>query len=89
MEKKFKIITIILFMVILCGVGLFTVLNGGKKYSVFEKRDLASFPRTNVKTITKAKFQSGLDSFLNDHVIFRDQCIYTTTIVDKMMGRAE
>ena len=89
MERKFKIITIVLFMVILCGVGLFTVLNGGKKYSVFEKRDLAKFPKTNVKTITKAKFQAGLDNFLNDHVVFRDQCIYLTTIVDKYMGRSE
>ena len=89
MERKCKIITIALFMIILCGVGLFTVLGGGKKYSVFEKRELAPFPKTNVKTITKAKFQSGLDNFLNDHVVFRDQCIYTTTMVDKMMGRAE
>lgn len=89
MEKKCKIITIALFLIILFGVGIFTVLNGGKKYSVFEKRDLAKFPKTNVKTITKAKFQSGLDNFLNDHVVFRDQCIYTTTIVDKIMGRAE
>ena len=89
MERKFKIITIVLFMIILCGVGLFTVLNGGKEYSVFEKRELAPFPKTNVKTITKAKFQSGLDNFLNDHVVFRDQCIYTTTMVDKLMGRAE
>ena len=55
MERKFKIITIVLFMVILCGVGLFTVLNGGKKYSVFEKRDLAKFPKTNVKTITSSR----------------------------------
>lgn len=76
-------------MIILCGVGLFTVLGGSKKYSVFEKRELAPFPKTNVKTITKVKFQSGLDNFLNDHVVFRDQCIYTTTMVDKIMGRAE
>ncbi len=76
-------------MIILCGVGLFTVLNGGKKYSVFEKRELAKFPKTNVKTITQAKFQSGLDNFLNDHVVFRDQCIYTTTMANKLMGRAE
>lgn len=76
-------------MIILCGVGLFTVLGGSKKYSVFEKRELAPFPKTNVKTITKAKFQSGLDNFLNDHVVFRDQFIYTTTMVDKLMGRAE
>ena len=89
MEKKCKVITIALFLIILFGVGLFTVLNGGKKYSVFEKRDLAPFPKTNVKTITKAKFQSGLDNFLNDHVLLRDQCIYTTTMVDKLMGRAE
>lgn len=89
MERKFKIITIVLFMIILCGVGLFTVLGGSKKYSVFEKRELAPFPKTNVKTITKVKFQSGLDNFLNDHVVFRDQCIYTTTMVDKIMGRAE
>lgn len=89
MERKCKIITIALFMIILCGVGLFTVLNGGKKYSVFEKRELAPFPKTNVKTITKAKFQEGLNKFLNDHVVFRDQCIYTTTMVDKMMGQAE
>lgn len=89
MEKKFKVITIALFLIILFGVGIFTVLNGGKKYSVFEKRDLAPFPKTNVKTITKAKFQSGLDNFLNDHVVFRDQCIYATTMVDKLMGRAE
>lgn len=89
MERKCKIITIALFLIILFGVGIFTVLNGGKKYSVFEKRDLAKFPKTNVKTITKAKFQSGLDNFLNDHVVFRDQCIYTTTMVDKIMGRAE
>ena len=76
-------------MIILFGVGLFTVLNGGKKYSVFEKRDLAPFPKTNVKTITKSKFQSGLDNFLNDHVLLRDECIYATTMVDKLMGRAE
>ncbi len=89
MEKKFKVITIALFLIILFGVGIFTVLNGGKKYSVFEKRDLAAFPKTNAKTIVKGKFQSGLDSFLNDHVLFRDECIYATTMVDKIMGRAE
>ncbi|MCR5430545.1 MAG: hypothetical protein K6E58_04885 [Eubacterium sp.] len=89
MERKCKIVTIALFLIILFGVGLFTVLNGGKKYSVFEKRDLATFPKTNAKTIAKGKFQSGLDNFLNDHVVFRDQCIYSTTLVDKIMGRAE
>ncbi len=89
MEKKFKVITIALFLIILFGVGIFTVLNGGEKYSVFEKRNLAQFPKTNVKTITKAEFQSGLNDYLNDHVVFRDQCVYVTTMVDKLMGRAE
>ena len=89
MEKKFKVITIILFLIILFGTGIFTVLDGGQKYSVFEKRKLASFPKTNVQTVTKGKFQKGLDKFLNDHVLFRDGCVYTTTIVDRLMGRAE
>ena len=89
MEKKFKVITIVLFAIILAGTGLFTVLGGGKKYSVFEKRELASFPKTNVKTITKGTFQDGLDNFLNDHVLFRDECIYVSTMVDKILGRAE
>ncbi len=89
MEKKFKVITIALFLIILFGVGIFTVLGGGKKYSVFEKRELARFPKTNTKTIAKGKFQKGLDSFLNDHVLFRDGCIYATTMIDKLMGRAE
>ena len=89
MEKKFKVITIILFAIILAGTGLFTVLGGGKKYSVFEKRELAKFPKTNVKTIANSKFQEGLDDFLNDHVVFRDECIYTTTMVDRSLGRAE
>lgn len=89
MEKKFKVITIVLFLIILFGVGIFTVLGGGKKYSEFEKRELAKFPKTNTKTIAKGKFQKGLDNFLNDHVVFRDECIYASTLVDKMMGRAE
>ena len=89
MEKIFKVITITLFLIILFGVGLFTVLGGGKKYSVFEKRELAKFPKTNAKTIASGKFQSGLDDFLNDHVLFRDECIYATTMTDKVMGRAE
>ena len=89
MERIIKIITIILFAIIIAGSGVGVIANSRTKYSEFEKRELAPFPKTNVKTITSGKFQSGLDDFLNDHVALRDECISVNTMVGRIEGKKE
>ncbi len=89
MEKTIKIITIIVFAIIIAGSGVGTIINSSTTYSKFEKRELAKFPKTNAKTLTSGKFQEGLDDFLNDHVAFRDECISVNTFVGRVQGKKE
>ena len=89
MEKRIKVLTIIIFLIILFATGIFTVKGGKKTYSAFEKRKLASFPKITKNTVLDGKFQSGLDDFLNDHVLFRDQCITVSSLANKFLGQKE
>lgn len=89
MEKKVKVLTIIIFLVILFAAGIFTILGGRKTYSEFEKRKLAAFPKVTKDTVLKGEFQKGLDDFLNDHVVFRDQCVTVSSLANKMIGKKE
>lgn len=89
MEKRIKGLTVIIFLVILFATGIFTLKGGKKAYSAFEKRKLVSFPKITKDTILEGEFQKGLDDFLNDHVVFRDQCVTINSLANIMLGQKE
>ncbi|MCR5736795.1 MAG: hypothetical protein K6G64_04000 [Eubacterium sp.] len=89
MEKKIRFLTVLIFLVIIYGIGIVTLVQKKNEYSEFEKRKLADFPKVKAKTIMKGEFQKQLNDYLNDHMVLRDQCITVSSLTSKSMGKRE
>ena len=66
-------------IILFCGfLGLFAVLYialPAKEFSETEKRVLARFPEVSPRTVFDGSFESGFESWLSDHVPFRDALV--------------
>ena len=89
MEKKIKVLTVIIFFFIIWGTGTLTLLNWKKEYSEFEKRKLTAFPKVKAEQVFSGKFQEQLNDFLNDHMVLRDQSITVAALASKTMGKKD
>ena len=90
-NRFWNIIQVIVFLLIL-GVGTGIVILGaceGKTYSELEKRELASFPSVEARTLFNGEFESDLTEALSDHIMFRDVFVTAKTAVQIFLGKDE
>ena len=90
--KKNKIITIlclILMSVTLMGICGFTVYSFVDKHTISEKenRKLAQLPELNLKNWFSGEFANGLNLYLNDHVLLRNEIISKASGFENMLKK--
>lgn len=90
--KKNKISTIlclILMIVTLMGICGFTVYSFADKHTISEKenRKLAQLPELNAKNWFSGEFANGLNLYLNDHVLLRNEIIGKASGFESMLKK--
>ena len=73
---KNKIITII-FLIIIIGLGLISIVAKDNLLSTFERRKLATFPKFD------KDFTSKLDDYLLDQFVFRNKLINLNSFINR------
>lgn len=86
MHKK---VSVILFAVIILMIPVISLLSPYKQISEQENRVLASFPVFNFKEFTSKRFMSGFDSFVSDHIAFRDGWTALKADFTVLLGRRD
>lgn len=84
--KKTKLIMALAFLLV---IGFLTVagwLTKDRDFSENENRYLAERPKFSIDNFMSGKFQDGLESYLNDQMVFRDQWITIKTAIQKACG---
>ena len=71
-----KIITIV-FLIIIIGLGLISIVAKDNLLSTFERRKLATFPKLN------KDFTSNLDDYLLDQFVFRNKLINLNSFINR------
>lgn len=81
-----KYVNVILFFaVIFSGLASYFVIPP-KTISYEEKRKLAAFPKLEMDSYLKGEFTDGIDAYMDDHFIFRNECVYTADLVKEYRG---
>ena len=76
MNRKNNIIVLVIFSAVFFLITLMNLLQPTREtYSEEEKRELATFPEFSFETFTSGKFFSGIDDFIADTFIFRNELI--------------
>ena len=63
------------FCIFIFGFGLLFLFLPRETFSVNEKRELAEPPKVSLQTILNGKFESGFETYLNDHFPFRESLV--------------
>ncbi len=85
MNKKHNIIILVVFAAIFFTVAAANILQPTRAtYSEEEKRELAKFPEFNLESLTSGKFFSGIDSFISDTFIFRNELIQASRKINSL-----
>lgn len=84
--KKSKIIMVLVFLLVIGGISILSFAAKDKAFSENENRYLAERPVLTWDRIVSGDFQNDLETYLNDHIIFRDQWITMKTAVQKASG---
>ena len=68
---------------------LLNIATPKKEYSETEKRQLAKIPEFSVADLLDGDYARGLESWANDHFIFRDDWIKMKVTNEKMLGKTD
>jgi hypothetical protein len=83
MSKK---ISVILFALIIVFIPVVSLLSPYRTVSQQENRVLAAFPVFNLEEFTSKRFMKGFDSFVSDHIAFRDSWTAMKADISTLMG---
>lgn len=86
MQKKFSIV---LFALILVGIPLISLLSPYKTVSEEENRNLAAFPEFSFNSVVSKQFMSGFDSFVSDHIAFRNEWVTVKAGAITLIGKRD
>ena len=83
-----KKLTVLTFLVLLCGCAVLTVAAFGSQAVVSEKenRSLQAFPVLNRQTYLNGTFFKDLEAYIYDHVPLRERILDYTALYDKLKG---
>ena len=92
-KKAQKQISVALFVLIIVGLPLISLLSPYKTMSEQENRELESFPQLTFDSFVSKSFMTHFGNFVSDHIAFRDQWVTvkatTTTLVGKRDNQRE
>lgn len=88
LKLKNKIFFIV-FMLIWIILIIFNFVFPKKNFSEQENRNLASFPKFSFEKLLSGQYQEELDTYINDHFIFRDIWIKIKSTQETLLGKTE
>ena len=87
MKKKFEIVFICLFGLIVLGLGGLTLIRNTETFSFYENRNLALFPVASAETVADGSYFSGIETYLSDHAFARNTMMKLKTKGDLLLRR--
>ena len=87
--SKARIISAVLFFAIILVVPVLLFALPKQTFSENENRVLAEFPKLSWDSIESGKFMQGIDAYLSDHFLLRDQWIGMKTDLELAAGKKE
>lgn len=87
--SKARMISAILFFAIIIIVPVLLFVLPKQTFSENENRVLAEFPELSWESIQSGKFMQGIDAYLSDHFLLRDQWIGMKTDLELAAGKKE
>ena len=73
MRKICSVITIVVFLVFICGFGAAYFVIPQREFSSNENRYLHTFPEFSLSALADGRYTSAFESYLSDQVMFRDE----------------
>lgn len=89
MMSKARVISAVLFFAIILIVPILLLVLPKQTFSENENRVLAEFPEFSWESIQSGKFMKGIDDYLSDHFLMRDQWIGWKTDLELISGKKE
>lgn len=80
---------VIVFCLIIGGVGVLNLLSADREFSESENRVLASFPKLTLSSVLDGSFMKNFETYMSDQFIFRDKIISMKTFFDRVSGIME
>ena len=87
--KKIKILSIIVFCVMLFGGAVITAVLPKKVYSDLENRNLEQKPQLTKEQFLQGKYQEKYETYLSDQFFLRDRWVDLAVILQKQMGKRD
>lgn len=85
--RKLNVIFISIICFLFVGITVFTLVSDKQSFSVYENRSLADAPSLSVKTVFDASFFEQSETYLKDHIAFRDTLLTGYTAFNKYLLR--
>ena len=86
-NRKLQIVAILLFSLYIGVFGILYAVLPRESFSEKEKRVLAAFPETSLKTVLDGSFESGFETWLSDHVPGRDTLVGINAEYEQISAR--
>ena len=86
-RQSWNIITV--FLLLIFGFSIATIIKPKNAYSEKENRNLAQFPEVSAETVFSGKFEKDYEDFLTDQFIFRDSWIALKSRVQRLLGNQD
>ena len=87
--KKLKILSIIVFCVMLFGGAVITAVLPKKAYSDLENRNLEQKPQLTKEQFLQGKYQEKYEAYLSDQFFLRDRWVDLAVTLQKQMGKRD
>lgn len=85
MNRKIHIIAISVFSAVFFAITAANILQPTRAtYSEAEKRELATFPKFTLQALAKGEFFAGIDNFVSDTFIFRNEFIEASRKINSL-----
>lgn len=89
MNKKQSWNIVTLFLLMIFGLTVATLLKPDTEFSENENRALSSMPEFSISALLSGTFTEDYETYLTDQFVFRDQWIGLKTMVEKLTFRQE
>ncbi len=81
--------SIVLFIILIFGISIVTLLHKDTEYSETENRTLAQMPQVHLSSVLDGSFESDYEDYLTDQFILRDEWIALKTNVERFTLHTE
>ena len=89
MKKISDIIQIFIFMVVIIGFGIATLMLPDKEFSEQENRVLSKSPALSLDEVKTAEYMKNIETYLTDQFPMRDRWISIKSYAEKSIGKTE